>query len=110
MSGRQQCNPARSRSSSARVPSASRRWPRWLRGIEPIVVSDYQQDRRDPAQQSPFDVRRELRAERNLWGPCVVFECVGAAGLIQKVVQSADMARRSVGPPRIIVHPNGDIA
>jgi threonine dehydrogenase-like Zn-dependent dehydrogenase len=77
------------------------------RGIEPIVVSDYQQDRRDlacdafgahvvvdPAHRSPFDVWRQLRVERNLWGPCVVFECVGAAGLIQNLVESADMATR----------------
>ncbi len=77
------------------------------RGIEPIVVSDYQQDRRDlardafgahvvvdPAERSPFDVWRELRSERNLWGPAVVFECVGASGLIQKLVESADMATR----------------
>ncbi|HTY29434.1 MAG TPA: zinc-binding dehydrogenase, partial [Mycobacterium sp.] len=135
-----------------------------------------------PAEQSPFDVWRTLRAEHNLWRPAVVFECVGASGLIQKIVESADMgtriycaggwytgdtldittatrqgvtiqfgggpmpqdwygtldaiadgrldplpsvgrvvtldevpeaidlARRSEGPPRIIVHPNGDVA
>jgi threonine dehydrogenase-like Zn-dependent dehydrogenase len=77
------------------------------RGIEPIVVSDYNPDRRelartgfgahvtvDPAEQSPFDVWRELRAQRNMWGPAVVFECVGASGLIQKLVESADMGTR----------------
>ncbi|WP_068280753.1 zinc-binding dehydrogenase [Aldersonia kunmingensis] len=77
------------------------------RGIDPIVVSDFNPERRelardcfgahvvvDPAQESPFDVWRELRAERNLWGPAVVFECVGASGLIQKLVESADMATR----------------
>jgi threonine dehydrogenase-like Zn-dependent dehydrogenase len=48
----------------------------------------------DPAEKSPFDVWRELRAERGLWGPLVVFECVGAAGLIQQIVQSADMGTR----------------
>ena len=70
-------------------------------------MSDYKSDRRelalgsfgahiavDPAEQSPFDVWRELRAERGLWGPLVVFECVGAAGLIQQIVQSADMGTR----------------
>lgn len=162
------------------------------RGIEPIVVSDHQADRRalaesfgahltvDPAVQSPFEVFREIRAQRHLPGPAVVFECVGAAGLIQQIVKSVemttriycaggwytgdslsitdatqvgvtiqfgggpmpqdwygtldaivdgrldplpavgkiiglddvpealDLARRSAGPPRIIVHPNGD--
>jgi threonine dehydrogenase-like Zn-dependent dehydrogenase len=39
-------------------------------------------------------VWRELRGERNLWGPAVVFECVGASGLLQKIVESADMATR----------------
>jgi threonine dehydrogenase-like Zn-dependent dehydrogenase len=77
------------------------------RGVEPIVVSDFNADRRelalnsfgahiavDPAEKSPFDVWRELRAEWGLWGPLVVFECVGAAGLIQQIVQSADMGTR----------------
>ncbi len=162
------------------------------RGIEPVIVSDYQPERRalaesfgahitvDPAVQSPFEVFREIRAQRHLPGPAVVFECVGAAGLIQQIVTSVemtsriycaggwytgdslsitdatqvgvtiqfgggpmpqdwygtldaiidgrldplpsvgkivglddvpaalDLARRSAGPPRIIVHPNGD--
>lgn len=77
------------------------------RGIKPIIISDYQEDRRtlackefgahvavDPGQRSPLDVWRELRAERNLWGPAVVFECVGASGLIQKIVVEADMGTR----------------
>ncbi len=165
------------------------------RGIEPIIVADYKSDRRelaracfgahvvvDPAMKSPFDAFREVRAERGLPGPAVVFECVGAAGLIQNIVESAEMgtriycaggwytgdtldittatrqgvtiqfgggphpqdwygtldaitsgrldplpsvgriitldevpdalglARKSDGPPRIVVHPNGDIA
>jgi threonine dehydrogenase-like Zn-dependent dehydrogenase len=76
------------------------------RGIEPIIVSDFNPGRRelatrfgahvtvDPAERDPFDVWREIRAERGLWGPLVIFECVGAAGLIQKLVDSADMATR----------------
>ena len=77
------------------------------RGIEPIVVADYKSDRRelardsfganvvvDPAEKSAFDAFREVRAERGLPGPAVVFECVGAAGLIQSIVESAEMATR----------------
>jgi threonine dehydrogenase-like Zn-dependent dehydrogenase len=77
------------------------------RGVEPIIVSDYQADRRevardsfgahivvDPAETSPFDVWRQVRADRGLWGPAVVFECVGAAGLIQNIVESVDMGTR----------------
>jgi threonine dehydrogenase-like Zn-dependent dehydrogenase len=77
------------------------------RGVEPIIVSDYNSERRrlacdsfgahiavDPAEQSPFDVWRELRVHRGRWGPMVVFECVGAAGLIQQIVDSVDMGTR----------------
>lgn len=77
------------------------------RGIEPILVCDYQADRRelarsgfgahvtvDPAQQDPLDAVRQVRADRGLWGAPVVFECVGAAGLIQKLVDAADMGTR----------------
>ncbi len=165
------------------------------RGVDPIVVSDYKSERRelardssgahvvvDPGQTSLFDAFNQIRAERGLPGPAVIFECVGAAGLIQSIVESAemgtliycaggwytgdtldittatrqgvtiqfgggphpqdwygtldaiasgrldplpsvgkiitldevpdalDMARRSDGPPRIVVHPNGDPA
>ena len=166
-----------------------------VRGVEPIIVADYKADRRelardcfgahivvDPAEAQPFDAFKRVRAERGLPGPAVVFECVGAAGLIQNIVESAemgtriycaggwytgdtldittatrqgvtiqfgggphpqdwygtldaiasgrldplpsvgkmitldevpdalDLTRRSDGPPRIVVHPNGDIA
>jgi threonine dehydrogenase-like Zn-dependent dehydrogenase len=164
------------------------------RGIEPIIVSDFKADRRelartgfgahvlvDPAEQSVFDVFRAVRAERKLGGSPVVFECVGAPGLIDRIVAEAEFltriycaggwytgdtlsiteatrngltlqfgggpmpqdwygvldavvegrldpmpsvgriigldevpdaieqARRSEGPPRIVVHPNGDV-
>jgi threonine dehydrogenase-like Zn-dependent dehydrogenase len=165
------------------------------RGIGPIIVADFKADRRelartsfgadilvDPAEQSVFEVFQKVRAERGLPGPAVIFECVGAAGLIQRLVEDAemltriycaggwytgdmlnitdatrqgvtmqfgggphpqdwygvldavaegrldptpsigsvigldevpeamDLARRSAGPPRIVVHPNGDPA
>ena len=77
------------------------------RGIEPIIVADFKSDRRelardrfgahvvvDPAENSPFAAFNQVRAERGLPGPAVVFECVGAAGLIQHIVESAEMATR----------------
>ena len=77
------------------------------RGIDPIIVSDYNPERRDlartefgahivvdPAERSPFDVVREVRAERGMWGPAVIFECVGAPGLIGQIVASVDMGTR----------------
>lgn len=77
------------------------------RGVEPIVVSDYNAERRilaldgfgahvavDPSVKSPFEIWRELRAERGLWGVATIFECVGAPGLIQSLVQSAEMGTR----------------
>ncbi|QLL07706.1 zinc-binding dehydrogenase [Mycobacterium vicinigordonae] len=77
------------------------------RGIEPIIVTDYKADRRelarsgfgahvvvDPAAQSAFDAFREVRAQHGLPGTAVVFECVGAAGLIQRIVEQAEMGTR----------------
>lgn len=76
------------------------------RAIEPVIVSDYQPDRLDlakafgahvlvdPAQRSPFEVWRDVARERGAGGPAVVFECVGAAGLIQEIVGWCDMGTR----------------
>jgi threonine dehydrogenase-like Zn-dependent dehydrogenase len=76
------------------------------RGIEPVIVSDYKPERLelakvfganvlvDPAERSPFDVWRELAVARGATTPAVVFECVGAAGLIQHIVESCDMWTR----------------
>lgn len=77
------------------------------RGVDPIIVSDFSADRQelarsgfgahvlvDPAQQSVFEVFRKLRAERHLAGSAVVFECVGAAGLIDSIVAEAEFSSR----------------
>jgi threonine dehydrogenase-like Zn-dependent dehydrogenase len=77
------------------------------RRVEPIIVADFKSERRalardsfgahvvvNPAEKSAFDAFREVRAERGLPGPAVVFECVGAPGLIQNIVESAEMATR----------------
>jgi threonine dehydrogenase-like Zn-dependent dehydrogenase len=76
------------------------------RSIEPMIVSDYKPERLElakefgahvvvnPAERSPFDVWREVALERGVTTPAVVFECVGAAGLIQNLVESCDMWTR----------------
>ena len=49
----------------------------------------------DPAEQSPFDVWREIAARAlDHRRRAVVFECVGAPGLIQSIVESCDMGPR----------------
>lgn len=77
------------------------------RSIEPIIVSDYKAERRelaatsfgahvlvDPAERSVFDVFREVRAQYNKWGAAIVFECVGAPGLINTIVKDAEFYSR----------------
>jgi threonine dehydrogenase-like Zn-dependent dehydrogenase len=77
-----------------------------LREVDPIVVSDYNADRLElakrfgahavvnPAEQSPYDVVRELRAQRAYVEPPVIFECVGATGLIQSIIESCEPGSR----------------
>jgi threonine dehydrogenase-like Zn-dependent dehydrogenase len=76
------------------------------RGIEPIVVSDFKPDRLDlakqfgahvlvnPEERSPFAVWKELAVERWCTKPAVVFECVGAGGMVQQIVDSCEMWTR----------------
>lgn len=77
------------------------------RGIEPIIVSDFVAARRDlakssfgahvavdPATESIFDGFRQERAQRHLAGPAVVFECVGMAGLIDRIAAEAEFYTR----------------
>ncbi|HTR71817.1 MAG TPA: zinc-binding dehydrogenase [Mycobacteriales bacterium] len=76
------------------------------RSIDPIIVSDYNGARRalaqefgahvlvDPSQHSPFDVARQLSADRGITTPAVVFECVGAKGMVQRIVEECDMWTR----------------
>lgn len=76
------------------------------RGVDPIIVSDFNAGRRDlatrfgahvtvdPAKESPFDAAIELLFERGIAKPVVVFECVGAPGLIQQIVDACPMWAR----------------
>jgi threonine dehydrogenase-like Zn-dependent dehydrogenase len=76
------------------------------RGVDPIIVSDYKSERLDlarrfgahvvvnPADRSPFDVWLELAVERSITTPLSIFECVGAPGLIQQLVDASSMGTR----------------
>jgi threonine dehydrogenase-like Zn-dependent dehydrogenase len=76
------------------------------RGVEPIIVSDFNAERRalaarfgahvlvDPAERSPFEVWVEQVFERGVTKPAVVYECVGAPGLLQQLVESCEMWTR----------------
>ncbi len=76
------------------------------RGVDPIVVSDFNAGRRDlakrfgahvlvdPAERSPFDAALELVFERSISEPAAVFECVGAPGLLQQIIDAAPMWTR----------------
>ena len=68
------------------------------RAISPIIVSDFNPDRRalakkfgadivvDPAQESPYDAWRRQARSRDANPRCVIFECVGAPGIVNKIV------------------------
>ena len=76
------------------------------RGVDPIVVSDFNPERRelagqfgahvlvDPSEQSPFEVFREIQKERWIAKPAVVFECVGAPGLVAQIIDACEMWTR----------------
>jgi threonine dehydrogenase-like Zn-dependent dehydrogenase len=76
------------------------------RGVEPIIASDFNADRRqlaadfgahvlvNPAERSPFDAWQDIVTERGLSSAPVVIECVGASGLLQSLVESSSMGTR----------------
>jgi threonine dehydrogenase-like Zn-dependent dehydrogenase len=76
------------------------------RGVEPIVIADYNDDRLalaerfgahitvNPSTRSPYDVWNEVAAERGVTAPPVIFECVGAAGLLQQIVDVCPMGSK----------------
>ena len=77
-----------------------------MRGVEPILVSDYNPQRLalaktfgahvmvNPAERSPYEVWREVAQDRGVTAPSVIYECVGASGLIQSIVVSCEPGSR----------------
>ncbi len=76
------------------------------RGIDPIIVADFNDERLElatrfgahvtvnPSTRSPYDVWNKAAAERGVTEPPVIFECVGAAGLLQQIVEACPMWSR----------------
>lgn len=76
------------------------------RGVGPIVVADFSVDRLayaatfgadvlvNPAERNPYDVYRETFRANHIQTPQVIFECVGANGLLQQVVDSCEFMAR----------------
>lgn len=76
------------------------------RGIEPVIVPDYNLERLElgrkfgahvavnPSERSPYETWREVAQDRGVSAPPVIFECVGASGLIQRIVGSCEPGSR----------------
>jgi threonine dehydrogenase-like Zn-dependent dehydrogenase len=76
------------------------------RGVGPIVVADYNDDRLayaktfgadvlvNPSQRDPYEVWRETFRANNIQTQQVIFECVGRNGLMQQVVDSCEFMAR----------------
>jgi threonine dehydrogenase-like Zn-dependent dehydrogenase len=76
------------------------------RGVGPIVVSDYSAGRLEfartfgadvvvnPSERSPHEVWRQVAQDTGVTAPPVIFECVGAAGLVQSIVESCEPGAR----------------
>jgi threonine dehydrogenase-like Zn-dependent dehydrogenase len=76
------------------------------RAIDPIIIADFNDERLalaerfgahitvNPSARSPYDVWNDAAAERGVTAPPAIFECVGAAGLLQQIVEACPMWSR----------------
>lgn len=76
------------------------------RGVSPIIVADYNDDRLsyakkfgadivvNPSRRDPYEVWRETFRSNGIQTPQVIFECVGSNGLLQSVVDSCEFMAR----------------
>jgi threonine dehydrogenase-like Zn-dependent dehydrogenase len=77
-----------------------------VRGVDPILVSDLNDDRLalaaqfgptvavNPSRESPYEAWQQEAADRGVTSPPVIYECVGAAGMLQRIVEACPMASR----------------
>ena len=76
------------------------------RGVDPVLVADVNDHRLalatqfgptigvNPSARSPYDAWQALAAERGAAMPPVIFECVGAAGLLRRIVEACPAGSR----------------
>jgi threonine dehydrogenase-like Zn-dependent dehydrogenase len=76
------------------------------RSVEPIVIADFNDERLalaerfgahitvNPSKRSPYDVWNDVAAERDVTAPPAIFECVGASGLLQQIVEACPMGSK----------------
>jgi threonine dehydrogenase-like Zn-dependent dehydrogenase len=77
-----------------------------VRGIRPVILADFNEDRCslaekfgtvrgvNPAAMEPFEVWRQVAGEHQIASPAVIYECVGVPGLLQKVVDTCPPGSR----------------
>jgi threonine dehydrogenase-like Zn-dependent dehydrogenase len=76
------------------------------RGVGPIIVSDYSAERLEyakkfgadilvnPAERSPYEVWQEVARDNGIQKRQVIFECVGAPGLLANIIGSCEFLAR----------------
>ncbi|MGO8861845.1 MAG: alcohol dehydrogenase catalytic domain-containing protein [Acidimicrobiales bacterium] len=76
------------------------------RGIDPILIADFNNDRLElaakfgptigvnPSALSPYEAWQKTAAERGVMTPPVIFECVGTPGLLQRIVEECPYGSR----------------
>ena len=76
------------------------------RGVEPIIISDLKDERLglagrfgpcrtvNPSARSPYEVWQEVATERGVDTPPVIYECVGASGLLERIVEACPAGSR----------------
>jgi threonine dehydrogenase-like Zn-dependent dehydrogenase len=76
------------------------------RGVGPIILADFNEDRCsladkfgtvrsvNPAATDPFEFWQQVASEHRISSPAVIYECVGTPGLLQKIVDTCPPGSR----------------